>query len=102
MYKNYKDKEENNLYFYHPITGKYRISSPFGKRGNNFHDACDYVALENKTLRAVGHTIVSAVGFEKGGGGNFVKLKSLWYKDSVEMTYCHLDKIFIKVGDVLN
>lgn len=108
-YTNYKGEEEDKIYIYHPYKQRYRITSYYGKRGGGFHHGVDFKKPNNTMLQAkvvynVGSGIVDRIGYQKGGAGNFVVVKSNWYnavdgkKCTIEYKYFHLSKVFVKTG----
>lgn len=98
---NYKGNTEYSLNFFRPYKTDARISSPFGPRDKHFHKGCDYVGID-KNVRAVGRTKVIRTGFQKKGAGNYIVLESLWYKMPIIIKYFHLNKVFVRKGDIVN
>jgi murein DD-endopeptidase MepM/ murein hydrolase activator NlpD len=80
---------------YHPIL---KIRRP--------HHGVDYMAPAGTPVHSVGDGVVTAVGYQKNGGGNYVKIK---HNSVYSTTYMHLSKFgkevrtgrYVKQGDVI-
>ena len=70
----------------HPVTGKVRA-----------HTAVDYAAPTGTPVHAIGDGTISAAGWDKGGGGNRIRIK---HSQGYESAYLHLSKFAkgIKAG----
>lgn len=68
----------------HPVTGQ-----------RKFHNGVDLPVPTGTRLNAMGNGVVTAVGFESGGG-NYVRIK---YDNGYETFYCHLQKSTVKMGE---
>ncbi|RCK80546.1 MAG: Peptidase, M23/M37 family [Candidatus Ozemobacter sibiricus] len=78
-----------------PMPG--RVSSEFGPRnifGHTFHYGIDLPVPNGTRLNALGDGVVTAVGFEPGGG-TFVKVR---YDNGLESFYCHLQSYSVQRG----
>jgi murein DD-endopeptidase MepM/ murein hydrolase activator NlpD len=80
---------------YHPVL---KIRRP--------HHGVDYAAPTGTPVHTVGDGIITQVGYQKGGGGNFVKIK---HNSVYSTTYMHLSGfgkgirrgVYVKQGDVI-
>jgi murein DD-endopeptidase MepM/ murein hydrolase activator NlpD len=80
---------------YHPIL---KIRRP--------HHGVDYAAPAGTPVQTVGDGVVTDVGYQKGGGGNYVKIK---HNSVYSTTYMHLSRfgkgihggVYVKQGDVI-
>lgn len=85
-------------------SGKHRITSPYGKRGNSFHSGVDLVKYYSSLDNIIAHTdgyvvsIKDCLGNMKGTNsyGNYIKLSHNGYYT----LYAHLKKgLKVKLGD---
>ena len=58
------------------------------------HNGVDLPVPTGTRLNALGDGVVTAVGFESGGG-NYIKVK---YDNGLESFYCHLQRSTVKKG----
>lgn len=80
---------------YHPVL---KIRRP--------HHGVDYAAPTGTPVHTVGDGVVTEVGYQKGGGGNYVKIK---HNSVYSTTYMHLSGfgkgirggVYVKQGDVI-
>jgi len=80
---------------YHPVL---KIRRP--------HHGVDYAAASGTPVHTVGDGFVTKVGYQKGGGGNYVKIK---HNSVYSTTYMHLrgfgkgikQGVYVKQGDVI-
>jgi murein DD-endopeptidase MepM/ murein hydrolase activator NlpD len=80
---------------YHPVL---KIRRP--------HHGIDYAAPTGTPVQTVGDGIITKVGYQKGGGGNYVKIK---HNSVYSTTYMHLSGfgkgvrqgVYVKQGDVI-
>ena len=80
---------------YHPVL---KIRRP--------HHGVDYAAASGTPVHTVGDGVVTKVGYQKGGGGNYVKIK---HNSVYSTTYMHLrgfgkgirQGVYVKQGDVI-
>ena len=80
---------------YHPVL---KIRRP--------HHGVDYAAPTGTPVHTVGDGVITAVGYQKGGGGNYVKIK---HNSVYSTTYMHLSGFgkgvrqgtYVKQGDVI-
>ncbi|WP_235696133.1 M23 family metallopeptidase [Epilithonimonas caeni] len=104
MYDLIDEPEEMFSKIVMPIKNKIAITSPFGSRyhpifGNTrFHNGIDLKA-NYENVYSVMDGIVSAVGWDPKGGGNFIKIKHF---DRFETAYLHLSDIYYHVGERVN
>ncbi len=74
-----------------------RASSEYGPRnlfGHSFHRGIDLPVPNGTRLNALGDGVVTAVGYESGGG-RFVKVR---YANGYESFYCHLQSYSVRQG----
>jgi murein DD-endopeptidase MepM/ murein hydrolase activator NlpD len=69
----------------HPVTGK----------KESFHNGVDLPVPTGSRVNAMANGVVTAVGFENGGG-NYIRIK---YDNGYETFACHLKGSTVKVGD---
>jgi murein DD-endopeptidase MepM/ murein hydrolase activator NlpD len=70
------------------------------------HHGVDYAAPEGTPVHTVGDGVVTGVGYQKNGGGNYVKIK---HNSVYSTTYMHLSRfgkgirsgVYVKQGDVI-
>lgn len=70
------------------------------------HHGVDYVAPEGTPVHSVGDGVVTKVGYQKNGGGNYVKIK---HNSVYSTTYMHLSRfgkgvhagLYVQQGDVI-
>jgi murein DD-endopeptidase MepM/ murein hydrolase activator NlpD len=70
------------------------------------HHGVDYVAPAGTPVHTVGDGVVTGIGYQKNGGGNYVKIK---HNSVYSTTYMHLSRfgkgikqgIYVKQGDVI-
>jgi murein DD-endopeptidase MepM/ murein hydrolase activator NlpD len=80
---------------YHPVL---KIRRP--------HHGVDYAAATGTPVHTVGDGVITKVGYQKGGGGNYVKIK---HNSVYSTTYMHLSGfgkgvrqgVYVKQGDVI-
>ncbi|MCK4880541.1 MAG: M23 family metallopeptidase [Bacteroidales bacterium] len=80
---------------YHPVL---KIRRP--------HHGVDYAAPSGTPVHTVGDGVITKVGYQKGGGGNYVKIK---HNSVYSTTYMHLrgygkgvrQGVYVKQGDVI-
>lgn len=80
---------------YHPVL---KIKRP--------HHGVDYAAATGTPVHTVGDGVITKVGYQKGGGGNYVKIK---HNSVYSTTYMHLSGfgkgvrqgVYVKQGDVI-
>lgn len=83
-----------------PFTGKFKVTSPFGRRSlsetyaSKNHKGIDLVALENKTIVSVTNGTVKRAQYQKGYG-NYVWVAN---EDGKGCIYAHMAKTYVKVG----
>ena len=93
-----KFQQASNYCF--PFTGKFKVTSPFGRRSlsetyaSKNHKGIDLVAQENKTIVSVTNGTVKRAQFQKGYG-NYVWVAN---EDGKGCIYAHMAKTFVKVG----
>jgi murein DD-endopeptidase MepM/ murein hydrolase activator NlpD len=70
------------------------------------HHGVDYVAPAGTPVHTVGDGVVTGIGYQKNGGGNYVKIK---HNSVYSTTYMHLSRfgkgvkqgVYVKQGDVI-
>ncbi len=84
-----------------PLRNAFNISSPYGIRIHpisgtiSMHNGIDLKARYENVF-AVMDGIISAVGWDPNGGGNYIKVK---HYNRFETAYLHLSEIYYKVGE---
>ena len=81
-----------------PYRGKYKISCPFGKKGNwaaGWHIGNDLVGLESKDIYAIGEGRVTSINAHGKAYGNHL---TVLHPDGKESLYAHLSVIKVKKG----
>jgi murein DD-endopeptidase MepM/ murein hydrolase activator NlpD len=79
-----------------PVKGP--IGSPFGPRGNRFHEGIDVVAPQGTPVAAAAPGYVVYAAFAGGGWGNLVVVR---HADGVRSLYAHLSKIDAHRGETV-
>lgn len=93
-----KFQQASNYCF--PFTGKFKVTSPFGRRSlsetyaSKNHKGIDLVALENKTIVSVSNGTVRRAQYQKGYG-NYVWVAN---EDGKGCIYAHMAETYVKVG----
>lgn len=83
-----------------PSPGATRVSSEFGMRTHpisgqrRMHNGIDLPMPNGTRLNALGDGVVTAVGYESGGG-RFVKIR---FDNGMEAIYCHLQSSSVRNG----
>jgi murein DD-endopeptidase MepM/ murein hydrolase activator NlpD len=70
------------------------------------HHGVDYAAPAGTPVQTVGDGVITAVGYQRNGGGNYVKIK---HNSVYSTTYMHLSRfgkgirqgVYVKQGDVI-
>lgn len=87
-----------------PLNKKLTISSNFGNRihpifgTTKFHNGIDLKA-NYENVYSVMNGIVSDVGWDPKGGGNYIKIKHF---NRFETSYLHLSEIYYRIGERVN
>ncbi|MBT9136984.1 MAG: Murein hydrolase activator EnvC [Firmicutes bacterium] len=81
--------------FIWPTTG--RVTSPFGRRWDGFHEGVDIGAPSGTQIRAAERGIVSFSGWG-GGYGNMVRIE---HGDGYATLYAHASRLLVSVNDVV-
>ena len=77
-----------------PLEGP--IGSPFGPRGNRFHEGVDIIAPTGVGIAAAGPGRVTWAGWRNGGWGELVVIA---HADGVRSMYAHLSRIEVRLGE---
>jgi murein DD-endopeptidase MepM/ murein hydrolase activator NlpD len=72
------------------------VTSPFGRRGGEFHEGVDLKASEGTTVVAAQDGVVLYAGHKIRGYGNLVVLK---HSGGVSTIYAHNSKLLVKAGE---
>ena len=80
----------------YPVAGK--LTSPFGPRGDAFHEGVDLAAPLGTVVRAARAGQVVWAGWRNGGWGNLVTVNTGF---GVRTMYAHLSRVGVQVGDSL-
>ena len=82
---------------------KMLITSPFGVRnhpifgGQKMHNGID-LGANYENVYTVLDGIVSEAGWDKNGGGNYIKVR---HSNRFETSYLHLSQIYYRTGEVV-
>ena len=90
-----------------PFSGKCKVTSPFGPRNpvatpDGGYSSSNHVGIDfapttsDKNALACSNGVVKRVIYTNKGTGNYVFIAT---EDGYGLFYCHLNKIFVKVGD---
>lgn len=83
-----------------PFSGDFKVTCVYGKKGNAWasgvHQGIDLVGLTNKKVYAICNGVVERAGYDKGGFGNYVRIKENGTENRIYLA--HLSKIYVKVG----
>jgi peptidoglycan hydrolase-like protein with peptidoglycan-binding domain len=79
--------------FAYPLAG--RLTSPFGPRGDAFHEGVDLAAPTGTVVGAARSGRVTWAGYRAGGWGNLVVVN---HGGGVRSLYAHLSRISVRVG----
>jgi len=75
------------------------ITNIYGYTNNNLHKGLDMISLVNdRDVKAIKSGIVSFVGYDENGFGNYV---SIIQADEKKVLYCHLERYFVTIGDLV-
>ncbi len=86
-----------------PLKGK--ITSAFGQREDPFsseskmHKGTDIAGTYGKEILAAQNGVVSYVGYEENGYGNYVCIA---HGDTLKTVYAHCSKVLVKKGETIN
>ncbi|SHF40501.1 M23 family metallopeptidase [Chryseobacterium sp. OV279] len=86
-----------------PLAGKMTVTSPYGTRlhpifgSRKMHNGIDLKAYY-ENVYAVMDGIITAVGWDSKGGGNFIKVRHF---NRFETAYLHLSEIYYRVGEMV-
>lgn len=82
------------------FTGDFKITCEYGRKGtawkSGIHQGIDLVGITNKKVYSICPGIVERAGYDKGGFGNYVRIKEDGTENRIYLA--HLDKIYVKVG----
>ena len=82
------------------FTGDFKVTCEYGRSGiawkSGRHQGIDLVGITNKKVYSICNGVVERAGYDKGGFGNYVRIK----EDSTEnrIYLAHLDKIYVRIG----
>ena len=83
-----------------PFTGDFKVTCEYGRKGtawaSGMHQGIDLVGITNKKVYAICPGVVERAGYDKGGFGNYVRIKEDGTENRIYLA--HLDKIYVKVG----
>lgn len=83
-----------------PFTGDFKVTCEYGRKGtawaSGIHQGIDLVGITNKKVYAICPGVVERAGYDKGGFGNYVRIKEDGTENRIYLA--HLDKIYVKVG----
>ena len=82
------------------FTGTFKVSCEYGRKGNawksGIHAGIDLIGITNKNVYAICPGIVERAGYDKGGFGNYVRIKEDGTENRIYLA--HLDKIYVRIG----
>ena len=96
-----KPREKNFSKIVMPLNREISITSPYGTRmhpifgASKFHNGID-LAANYENVYSVLDGIVTEIGWDNNGGGNYIKVKHF---DRFETAYLHLSEIYYRVGE---
>ena len=96
-----KPREKNVSKIVMPLNREISITSPYGIRthpifgASKFHNGID-LAANYENVYSVLDGIVTEIGWDNNGGGNYIKVKHF---DRFETAYLHLSEIYYRVGE---
>ena len=96
-----KPREKNFSKIVMPLNREISITSPYGIRthpifgASKFHNGID-LAANYENVYSVLDGIVTEIGWDNNGGGNYIKVKHF---DRFETAYLHLSEIYYRVGE---
>lgn len=83
-----------------PFTGNFKVTCEYGRKGtawaSGMHQGIDLVGITNKKVYAICPGVVERAGYDKGGFGNYVRIKEDGTENRIYLA--HLEKIYVKVG----
>ena len=86
-----------------PFSGDVKVTCEYGRKGtawaSGMHQGIDLVGITNKKVYAICPGVVERAGYDKGGFGNYVRIKEDGTENRIYLA--HLDKIYVKVGQRL-
>lgn len=86
-----------------PFSGDFKVTCEYGRKGtawaSGMHQGIDLVGITNKKVYAICPGVVERAGYDKGGFGNYVRIKEDGTENRIYLA--HLDKIYVKVGQRL-
>lgn len=75
------------------------VTNIYGNTKNGFHKGLDIISLVgDRNVRAIKSGVVSFVGYDEGGFGNYVSVMQV---DEYKVLYCHLNNYYVKIGDLI-
>ena len=95
------DEEESISKISMPLDRKIVVTSPFGRRMHpifgtaKMHTGTDFKA-NYENVYAVLDGIVTAAGWDSGGGGNYIKVR---HSGTFETSYLHLSETYYRAGE---
>lgn len=82
------------------FTGEFKITCEYGRSGTAWrsgrHQGIDLVGITNKKVYSICIGVVERAGYDKGGFGNYVRIKEDGTENRIYLA--HLDKIYVKIG----
>lgn len=75
------------------------VTNIYGNTQSGIHKGLDIISLAgDRNVRAIKSGVVSFVGYDEGGFGNYV---SIMQADEYKVLYCHLNNYYVKIGDLI-
>jgi murein DD-endopeptidase MepM/ murein hydrolase activator NlpD len=81
--------------FMHPLNGKGRVSSQYGRRWGTFHYGIDLAASAGTPIYAAAAGKVIYSGYNSGGYGNLIIIE---HSNGFQTYYAHCQKLYAQVG----
>lgn len=82
------------------FTGEFKVTCVYGEKGNAWkggvHQGIDLVGITNKKVYSICNGIVEKAEFDKGGFGNYVRIKENGTENRIYLA--HLEEIHVNVG----
>lgn len=82
------------------FTGNFKVTCEYGRKGtawaSGIHQGIDLVGITNKKVYSICNGVVERAGYDKGGFGNYVRIKEDGTENRIYLA--HLEKIYVKIG----
>ncbi|OAV71060.1 Murein hydrolase activator NlpD precursor [Bacteroidales bacterium Barb6] len=81
-----------------PLTGTFKVTSKYGRRGRRMHSGTDLSIPTGDTVRAAFDGRVRIRDFERRGYGNYLVIR---HPNGLETVYGHLSKLMVNEDDIV-